>query len=80
MKKSMSSGFGKVAAVLFFLLYGITGYAQPVVSTYDIKTTGHAVAFMDGPFPVIIFGLLFVLGIYLIYHYWANGKLIDDMS
>ncbi len=79
-KKITPTILGTMTTVLFFLLYGLTGYAKPVVSTYDIKTTSQSVSFIDGPYAVILFGLLFVAGIYLIYHYWANGKLTDDMS
>ena len=69
-----------MVAAMICLMYGVAGYAQPVVSTYDVQPTEKSSHWFAVPLPILVFGGLFALVIYLIYHYWANGKLTDDMS
>lgn len=80
MKKLMNKSGKWLAMALLVVLGTMRGYAQAMVYTYDLKVHHKASLWYDGPLPIILFGTLFVVGIYVIYHYWSNGQLRDDMS
>ena len=80
MNKKAKSVYVVLLTAVIGMLATLSGYAQEVTATTDLKPLKHAGFFNYVPVPAIIFGTVFVVGIYLIYHYWANGTLRDDMS
>jgi len=79
MKKRAKSIYASVVIAIMALVSAVTSYAQEGASPYDFKPVKHNFFFYF-PVPGLIFATVAVLGMYLIYHYWANGKLTDDMS
>ena len=49
-------------------------------SAYTLQLTDRTVNLYYGPFPIVLFSLMLATFIYLIYRYWSNGTLRDDMS
>ena len=77
MKKVVKGLIASVVAVILSIAGAVSSFAQS--SIYSYTETKHNL-FYYVPLPVIIFGSLVGIGMYLVYHYWANGKLPDDMS
>jgi hypothetical protein len=77
--KKVARGFvASVVAMIVFMASAVRSFAQEG-SVYEFKEPKHNLFFYV-PLPVIIFGSLVAIGMYLVYHYWANGRLRDDMS
>jgi hypothetical protein len=49
-------------------------------SSYHIAVVTSSKGLGNIPVSAFVFGALFVMMVYGIYHYWANGALRDDMS
>jgi len=82
--KKMQKSIQKFVLLTFGMLASLYGYAQEnAVDTgyhynsprYEAHTNVH-----NFPVTAVIFGALFVLGIYALYHFISNGSLTDDMS
>lgn len=87
MKKTANNVWGKALLLCSILVWGAGAYAQDNASTlpesayqYQPTTTKSLGGILGGHLPIVIFGVLFVLMVVTAYHYWANGKLVDDMS
>jgi len=78
--KKLGNSCRKLVIACICMIAGVSAYAQEVVPTYDMQVSKQPEYWYDGPIPIIAFGVLFVIGAYLIYHFWANGKLKDDIS
>ena len=78
MKKIGSGIYASAVAVVMIMLQAVKAVAQG--SVYDTQPEVHHNFFYYVPVPVLIFGSLIALAAYLVYHFWANGKLVDDMS
>ncbi len=49
-------------------------------SSYHVEVATNSKGLTNIPVSIFVFGALFVMAIYAIYHYWANGMLRDDMA
>jgi hypothetical protein len=86
MRKTIEGIWSKAVLLCSMLVCGVGAYAQDGAaaplpeSAYQYEAPKHMGGIMNGQLPVIIFGVLFVVMIITAYHYWANGRLVDDMS
>ena len=80
MKKRVRGIYAGALTAILLLVSNLSGFGQDVVYSYGV--TSHQKHNLFYYLPPTAIGVIsvFFLGVYLIYHYWANGKLIDDLS
>jgi hypothetical protein len=80
MKKRVRGIYAGALTSILLLVSNLSGYGQDVAYTYGIAShQKHNLFYYLPPTAMVVLSVFF-LGVYLIYHYWHNGKLIDDLS
>ncbi len=75
------SQLGRGLLVLLISLFsGINSFAQAAEESYTYVPPKSGPSLTHGPLAIIFFSVVTIGIFYAIYHYWSNGKLIDDMA